>query len=64
MNDVSVGQGGQKDDNETHAEKDKTLNKTFGEEGTNKTQAVPDPKATRSEIPGTGKHMDSSPFVR
>ena len=63
MSATSVGQadGGDKNENDDSAGKPK---KTFGEEGTNKTQPVPDPKAKPSEVPGSGKHMEPSPFVR
>lgn len=64
MHDVSVGQGGKRDDNENEVRKDKTLNKTFGEEGTNRTQPKPDPHAKPSDVPGRGKFIEPSPFVR
>lgn len=61
---VSMGPGGKDDDNDASEKRDRTLNKTFGEEGTNKTQPVPDPTANSSEVPGSGKHIQSSPFTR
>ncbi|RYE84527.1 MAG: hypothetical protein EOO65_02135 [Methanosarcinales archaeon] len=64
MGDVSVGQGNQRDKNETGVDKNTPLNKTFGEEGTNKTQPEPDPNATSSDVPGLGKHIERSPFTR
>ena len=64
MNDPSVRQGGKRDENENEVQEDETLNKTFGEEGTNKTESKPDPSAKPSDVPGAGKHMEPSPFVR
>lgn len=65
MGNVSVGQGNQRDKNENRADKDDlAVNKTFGEEGTNKTQPEPDPNATPSDVPGLGKHIERSPFTR
>ena len=64
MAEISVGQGGKYDDNDASEKKDKAMNKMFGEEGTNKTQPVPDPKAKPSNVPGSGKYMEPSPFVR
>lgn len=64
MHDVSVGQGNGLDNNENDVKKDKTLNKTFGEEGTNKTRPQPDPYAKPSEVPGGGKHIPPSPYTR
>ena len=64
MTEVSVGQGGKYDDNDASEKADKTMTKTFGEEGTNKTQSVPDPKAKSSDVAGSGKHIQSSPFTR
>ena len=64
MHDVSVGQGGTADNNESAGQKDKTLNKTFGEEGTNKTQPLADPTAKPSNVPGHGKHIKRSPYTR
>lgn len=63
MADVSVGQGNQRDANETDVGKDRNLNKTFGEEGTNKTQSKPDPKAKPTDT-GSGKWVEPSPFNR
>lgn len=63
MSTTSVGQGEGKDDNENDASA-KPDRKTFGEEGTNKTQPLPDPKAKPSDVPGSGKYMEPSPFVR
>jgi len=64
MRDVSVGQGNGLDNNENDVQKDNTLNKTFGEEGTNKTQPMPDPDAKPSDVLGGGKHIPSSPYTR
>jgi len=64
MTEVSVGKGGKYDDNDASEKADKTMIKTFGEEGTNKTQSVPDPKAKPSDVAGSGKYIQSSPFVR
>jgi hypothetical protein len=64
MHDVSVGQGDGRDGNENKVQKDKTLNKTFGEEGTNKTQSKPDPDAKPSDVPSGGKHIPASPYTR
>jgi hypothetical protein len=61
---VSVGQGGKYDDNDASEKADKTMTKTFGEEGTNKTQFVPDPKVKSSDVAGSGKHIQYSPFTR
>jgi hypothetical protein len=62
MGATSVGQGGGRDANEN--EVTPAQPKTFGEEGTNKTQPVPDPKAQPSDVPGRGKHMEPTPYVR
>ena len=64
MSNTSVGQGDGKDDNENDVGTSQPGKKTFGEEGTNKTQPVPDPKAQPTDVPGHGKHMEPSPFVR
>ncbi|MGC1172796.1 hypothetical protein [Polaromonas sp.] len=64
MHDVSVGQADGRDDNENEVQKDRTLNKTFGEEGTNKTQPKPNPHAKPSDVPSGGKHIEPSPFTR
>lgn len=64
MNDVSAGQGSKRDANENEVEKDKTPDRTYGEEGTNKTQPKPDPQAKSSDVPGTGKFIERSPFTR
>ena len=64
MTQVSVGQGGKYDDNDASEKADKTLTKTFGEEGTNNSQSVPDPKAKPSDVAGLGKHIPTSPFTR
>lgn len=37
--------------------------RTFGEEGTNKTQPVPDPNARPSDV-GSGKFIEPTPFTR
>ena len=64
MSHTSVGQGDDRDENENDVSVGKPEKKTFGEEGTNKTQSVPDPKAKPSDVPGSGKYMEPSPFVR
>jgi len=64
MGELSVGQGNQGDKNENGVKKDTTLNKTFGEEGTNKTQPKPDPNAKPSDVGNGGKFIESTPFVR
>lgn len=64
MPDVSVGPGGPEDGNENAVDKNHTPEKTFGEEGTNKTQPSPNPHATPSDVPGPGKHVNPSPYVR
>jgi hypothetical protein len=63
MADVSVGQGNRRDRNENEVEKDSTLNKTFGEEGTNKVQPKPDPNAKPTDV-GSGKWIEPAPFTR
>ena len=64
MSDVSVGQGDATDSNENAAEKGRNNNsKTFGEEGTNKTQPLPDPDAKPSDV-GLGKFTESTPYTR
>ncbi|WP_096698500.1 hypothetical protein [Polaromonas sp. AER18D-145] len=62
MADVSVGQSNRRDQNENEVEKDSTLNKTFGEEGTNKAQPKPDPNAKPIDV--GGKWIEPSPFTR
>jgi hypothetical protein len=64
MHPMSAGQRNESDGNQQGAEKDDSLNKTFGEEGTNKTQPVPDPKAKPSDVPSGGKHIEPSPYTR
>jgi len=59
----SVGQGNRKDSNENKVDPDKAPQKTFGEEGTNKTQAQPDPNAEPSDV-GGGKFIEPTPFTR
>ena len=61
---ISVGQGGKDDDNDASEKADRTLAKTFGEEGTNKTQPHPDPDAKPSDVAKSRKYIQSSPFVR
>ena len=62
MADVSVGQGNRRDQNENEVEKDSTLNKTFGEEGTNKAQPKPAPNARPIDVGDKG--IESPPFTR
>ena len=38
--------------------------RTFGEEGTNKTQPTPDPNARPSDVGAGGKFMEPTPFTR
>ena len=64
MVNTSIGQGGQRDGNENTATKNQAGKKTFGEQGTNKTQKKPDPHAKPSEVPNKGKYMEKTPFVR
>jgi hypothetical protein len=64
MRHAGVKQGGRRDGRDNDAKKDATPNKTVGEEGTNKTQPQPDPNAQPADVPGSGKHMEPSPFVR
>jgi len=45
MSTTSVGQGSGRDKNENAISAGKPKKKTFGEEGTNKVQPAPDPKA-------------------
>jgi hypothetical protein len=40
------------------------VEKTFGEEGTNKTQPRPDPSAKPSEVGGGRKFIEPTPFTR
>lgn len=61
---VSVGQGGVEDSNENAVNPQQKPAKTFGDEGTNKTQPVPDPNAKPEEVPGLGKHVNPSPYTR
>lgn len=63
MGETSVGQGNQNDNNENDVGKGKPSKKTFGEEGTNKTQPHPDPHAKPSDA-GGGKFIEPSPFTR
>ncbi|MBA3594909.1 MAG: hypothetical protein H0W47_14105 [Polaromonas sp.] len=63
MGDASIGLGKPGDSNENEVEKDKVPSKTFGEEGTNKTQPKPDPNAKPSDV-GGGKFIESTPFTR
>lgn len=64
MGDASIGQGKSSDNNENAVEKDAIPSKTFGEEGTNKTQSKPDPNAQASDVGGGGKFIESTPFTR
>ena len=66
MHPMSAGQRNKGDRNRpgTGTRKDDSLNKTYGEEGTNKTQPFPDPKAKPSDVPSGGKHIEPSPYTR
>ncbi len=64
MSHTSVGAGDSRDSNENDVDPVDTQKKTFGEEGTNKTQPLPDPKAKPEDVPEIGKHISSTPFVR
>lgn len=64
MAEASVGQGNPGDNNENEVnKKDTASKKTFGEEGTNKTQPKPDPNAKPSNG-GGGKFIERTPFTR
>jgi hypothetical protein len=63
MTQASIGQGGQRDSNENVPQKGEEPKKTFGEEGTNKTQSEPDPNAKPSDV-GGGKFIAPTPFTR
>lgn len=64
MGETSVGQGKHGDNNENQVKKNAPPSKTFGEEGTNKTQPKPDPKAKPSDVGGGGKFIEPTPFTR
>jgi hypothetical protein len=64
MGDTSIGQGKPSDDNENKVDKNASPRKTFGEEGTNKTQPKPDPNAEASDVGVGGKFIESTPFTR
>ncbi|WP_372828601.1 hypothetical protein [Polaromonas sp.] len=64
MGKASVGQGNQSDNNENHVGKNTPSKKTFGEEGTNKTQPKPDPNAEPSDVGSGGKFIEPTPFTR
>lgn len=64
MAEASVGQGGPDDDNENDVGSNSPSRKTFGEEGTNKTQPKPDPNAKPSDVGGGGKFIEPTPFTR
>ncbi len=64
MSDPLVRQSNGKDPNKDDPGRSRPENKTFGEEGTNKTHPLPDPKAQPGDAPGGGKHMEPSPFLR
>ncbi|MBA4329789.1 MAG: hypothetical protein C0428_16310 [Polaromonas sp.] len=64
MGDTSIGQGQPADSNNTQVDKNKTPRKTFGEEGSNKTQSKPDPNAQPSDVGAGGKFIEPSPFTR
>ena len=64
MAEASVGQGRPEDDNENKVRKDSKPSKTFGEEGTNKTQPEPDPNARPSDVGNGGKFIEPTPFTR
>lgn len=64
MHQVSAVQRKKGGGNPQDAKMDETLNKSFGEEGTNKTQPVPDPSAKPSDVSIGGKHVEPSPYTR
>ncbi|MES2424040.1 MAG: hypothetical protein V4562_06410 [Pseudomonadota bacterium] len=64
MTNTSVGQGAGRDGNENVVNRNQPAKKTFGEEGSNKTQKKPDPHAQPSDVPNEGKYVGKSPFVR
>lgn len=64
MGDASIGQGKPGDKNENKVDKKTTPSKTFGEEGTNKTQSEPDPNAKPSDVGAGGKFIEPTPFTR
>jgi hypothetical protein len=64
MAETSIGQGKAGDDNENKVAKNADPQKTFGEEGTNKTQSQPDPNAKASDVGVGGKFIESKPFTR
>ncbi len=64
MGEASIGQGKPSDGNENKVDKNTVPPKTFGEEGTNKTQPKPDPTAKPSDVGGGGKFIESTPFTR
>lgn len=64
MSEASVGQGNQNDKNENDLGSGKGSKKTFGEEGTNKTQSKPDPNAEPSDVGAGGKFIEPTPFTR
>jgi hypothetical protein len=64
MGNTSIGQGKPGDNNENAVDKDRAPGKTFGEEGTNKTQPEPDPNAKPSDVGAGGKFIESTPFTR
>lgn len=60
-----TGKNSKNDDGKSEGKKDRRMrNKVFGEEGTNKTQPKPDPHAKPSDVPGGGKFIEPSPFIR
>jgi hypothetical protein len=64
MGDTSIGQGKPGDRNENEVAGNTTPSKTFGEEGTNKTQPKPDPNAKPSDVGAGGKFVEPTPFTR
>ncbi|MDI1275147.1 hypothetical protein [Polaromonas sp.] len=64
MGDASIGSGQPADSNQNAVDKNTTPRKTFGEEGTNKTQSTPDPNAQPSDVGAGGKFIEPTPFTR
>ena len=64
MGEASIGQEKPGDDNENQIGENTVPRKTFGEEGTNKTQPRPDPHAKPSDVGGGGKFIEPTPFTR
>jgi hypothetical protein len=64
MHQVSARQRKKGDGKPQDVAKDDARSKSFGEEGTNKTQPIPDPSAKPSDVSIGGKHVEPSPYTR